>query len=181
LAKRKTPEERAAEIVKDLREAIENPEPKDVFDKLEGVSGMRLSDWQELARKEIAAAIRQAEVKTSMRELVKTSRILRMMARIGFLILSIAFAFSAFWIGIANIGVTYGWLWGGVAAVSAAGLAVAFMLVGMSTGNDEVADAEAARVTAEMQLKNKDKDEAPPEKPPAPPPRGRVVRPGATR
>jgi hypothetical protein len=180
LAKKKTPEERAVEIVKDLREAIENPEPTDVFDKLEGVKGMRLGDWQKLAVKEIAAAIRQAEVKTSMRELVKASRILRMLGRIAFLVLSVALAFSAFWIGIANVGVNYGWLWGGVAAVSAAGLAIVFMLVGMSYGNDEVADAEAARLTAEMELKD---DKEPEKPPPAPPPpiRGRMARPGFPR
>ncbi len=178
MAKRKSPEERAAEIVADLRQAIENPEPADVFEKLDGVSGMRLSDWQKLARKEIAAAIRQAEVKTSMRELVKTSRLLRLMGRVAFLILSITLAFSAFWIGIANVGVNYGWLWGGVAAVSAAGLAVAFMLVGMSFGNDEVADAEAARLTAEMELK----EDKPEDKPAPPSPvRGRMARPSPTR
>ncbi|MBI1774790.1 MAG: hypothetical protein HYR63_05525 [Proteobacteria bacterium] len=179
MAKRKTAEERANEIVAELREAIENPEPEDVFERLEGVSGMRLSDWQKLARKEIAAAIREAEVKTSMRELVKTSRLLRIMGRIAFLLMSTALAFAAFWIGIANVGYNFGWIWGGVAALSASGLAVAFMLVGMSYGNDEVADAEAAKVTAEMELKDDEPEDRAPA--PLPPVRGRMPRPSLTR
>lgn len=129
MKKKKSPEEQAKEIVERLREAIENPDKE----KLEiGQSGMYLSDWQKLARDEIASAIRQTQMTTSIKESMKASRIAKQMVRAGFMILSSTFAFLAFWGGIAIVGAQYGWTWGTLAAVSAAGLAVTFIILGVT-------------------------------------------------
>lgn len=129
MKKKKSPEEQAKEIVERLREAIENPDKE----KLEiGQTGMYLSDWQKLARDEIASAIRQTQMTTSIKESMKASRIAKQMVRAGFMILSSTFAFLAFWGGIAIVGAQYGWTWGALAAVSAAGLAVTFIILGVT-------------------------------------------------
>ncbi|MBM3533851.1 MAG: hypothetical protein FJX60_12545 [Alphaproteobacteria bacterium] len=129
LKKKKTPEDQAREIVERLREAIENPDKE----KLEiGQSGMYLSDWQKLARDEIASAIRQTQMTTSIKESMKASRIAKQMVRAGFMLLSATFAFLSFWGGIVFVGQSFGLLWGGLAGVSAAGLAVTFMVLGMT-------------------------------------------------
>jgi hypothetical protein len=133
--KKKSPEEQAREIVDRLREAIENPDKE----KLEiGQSGMYLSDWQKLARDEIASAIRQTQMTTAIKESMKASRIAKQMVRAGFMMLSSTFAFLSFWGGIVFVGQSYGWIWGGLAGVSAAGLAVAFMLIGMTLKDQDV-------------------------------------------
>ncbi len=127
--KKKSPEEQAKEIVDRLREAIENPDKE----KLEiGQTGMYLSDWQKLARDEIASAIRQTQMTTSIKESMKASRIAKQMVRAGFMILSSAFAFLSFWGGVVFVGAQYGWTWGALAAVSAAGLAVTFIILGVT-------------------------------------------------
>jgi hypothetical protein len=133
--KKKTPEDQAKEIVDRLREAIENPDKA----KLEiGQTGMYLSDWQKLARDEIASAIRETQMKTSIKESMKASRIAKLMVRAGFMILSSVFAFLSFWGGIVFVGQAYGWTWGGLAGVSAAGLAVTFMVLGMTLKDQDV-------------------------------------------
>ncbi len=127
--KKKSPEEQAKEIVDRLREAIENPDKE----KLEiGQTGMYLSDWQKMAREEIAAAIRQTQMTTSIKESMKASRIAKQMVRAGFMILSSTFAFLSFWGGVVFVGAQYGWTWGALAAVSAAGLAVTFIVLGVT-------------------------------------------------
>jgi hypothetical protein len=133
--KKKTPEEQAKVIVDRLREAIENPDKA----KLEiGQTGMYLSDWQKLARDEIASAIRQTQMTTSIKESMKASRIAKLIVRAAFMLLSAAFAFLSFWIGIAYVGANHGWMWGGLAAVSGAGLAVTFMVFGLTLKDHDV-------------------------------------------
>lgn len=127
--KKKTPEDQAKEIVDRLREAIENPDK----DKLEiGQTGMYLSDWQKMARDEIASAIRKTQMTTSIKESMKATRIAKQMVRAGFMILSSTFAFLSFWGGVVFVGQSYGWTWGMLAGLSAAGLAVTFMVLGMT-------------------------------------------------
>jgi len=127
--RKKTPEDQAREIVDRLREAIENPDKE----KLEiGQTGMYLSDWQKMARDEIASAIRQTQMTTSIKESMKASRIAKQMVRAGFMILSSTFAFLSFWGGIVFVGQSFGWVWGALAGLSAAGLAVTFMILGMT-------------------------------------------------
>ncbi len=126
---KKTPEDQAKEIVERLREAIENPDK----DKLEiGQTGMYLSDWQKMARDEIASAIRKTQMTTSIKESMKASRIAKQMVRAGFMILSSTFAFLSFWGGVVFVGQNYGWTWGMLAGLSAAGLAVTFLVLGMT-------------------------------------------------
>ncbi len=126
---KKTPEDQAKEIVDRLREAIENPDKE----KLEiGQTGMYLSDWQKMARDEIASAIRKTQMTTSIKESMKASRIAKQMVRAGFMILSATFAFLSFWGGVVFVGQNYGWTWGMLAGLSAAGLAVTFMVLGMT-------------------------------------------------
>ena len=126
---KKSPEERAKEIVERLRDAIENPDKQ----KLEiGQSGMYLSDWTKLARDEIASAIREVQMTTAIKESMKASRIAKQMVRAGFMILSATFAFASFWGGVVFVGQSYGLLWGALAGLSAAGLAVTFMVLGMT-------------------------------------------------
>lgn len=126
---KKTPEDQAKEIVDRLREAIENPDK----DKLEiGQTGMYLSDWQKMARDEIASAIRKTQMTTSIKESMKATRIAKQMVRAGFMILSSTFAFLSFWGGVVFVGQSYGWTWGMLAGLSAAGLAVTFMVLGMT-------------------------------------------------
>jgi len=124
--KKKSPEEQAKEIVERLRDAIENP------DREGGKTGMYLSDWQKMARDEIASAIRETQMKTALKESMQASRLAKQMVRGGFLLLSATFAFLAFWGGIVLIGQAHGWIWGGLAGLSAAGLAVCFMLLGFT-------------------------------------------------
>lgn len=127
--KKKTPEDQAKEIVERLRDAIENPDK----DKLEiGQTGMYLSDWQKMARDEIASAIRKTQMTTSIKESMKATRIAKQMVRAGFMILSSTFAFLSFWGGVVFVGQTYGWTWGMLAGLSAAGLAVTFLVLGMT-------------------------------------------------
>ncbi len=127
--KKKSPEEQAKEIVDRLREAIENPDKE----KLEiGQTGMYLSDWQKMAREEIASAIRHTQMTTSIKESMKASRIAKQMVRAGFMILSSTFAFLSFWGGVVFVGAQYGWTWGTLAALSAAGLAVTFIVLGVT-------------------------------------------------
>jgi len=127
--KKKTPEDQAKEIVERLRDAIENPDKE----KLEiGQTGMYLSDWQKLARDEIASAIRKTQMTTSIKESMKATRIAKQMVRAGFMILSSTFAFLSFWGGVVFVGQTYGWTWGMLAGLSAAGLAVTFLVLGMT-------------------------------------------------
>ncbi len=127
--KKKTPEDQAKEIVDRLREAIENPDK----DKLEiGQTGMYLSDWQKMARDEIASAIRKTQMTTSIKESMKATRIAKQMVRAGFMILSSTFAFLSFWGGVVFVGQSYGWTWGMLAGLSAAGLAVTFLVLGMT-------------------------------------------------
>jgi hypothetical protein len=90
-----------------------------------------------MARQEIAAAIRETQAMTSIRELASTSRLTRLMVRSGFMLLSASFAFIAFWGGIFLVAQNYGWLWGGAATVSAIGLAITFIVVGATLGEDE--------------------------------------------
>ena len=126
---KKSPEDQAKEIVERLREAIENPDKE----KLEiGQTGMYLSDWQKMARDEIASAIRKTQMTTSLKESMKASRIAKQMVRAGFMILSSTFAFLSFWGGVVFVGQTYGWTWGMLAGLSAAGLAVTFMVLGVT-------------------------------------------------
>lgn len=126
---KKTPEDQAKEIVDRLREAIENPDKE----KLEiGQTGMYLSDWQKMARDEIASAIRKTQMTTSIKESMKASRIAKQMVRAGFMILSATFAFLSFWGGVVFVGQNFGWMWGMLAGLSAAGLAVTFMVLGMT-------------------------------------------------
>src|SRR6185503_15669071 len=99
--KKKTPEEQAKVIVERLREAIENPDKE----KLEiGQTGMYLSDWQKLARDEIASVIRETQMKTSITESMKASRIAKLIMRAAFMILSSVFAFLSFWGGVVFVG-----------------------------------------------------------------------------
>ena len=126
---KKSPEDQAKEIVERLREAIENPDKE----KLEiGQTGMYLSDWQKMARDEIASAIRKTQMTTSIKESMKASRIAKQMVRAGFMILSSTFAFLSFWGGVVFVGQNYGWTWGMLAGLSAAGLAVTFLVLGMT-------------------------------------------------
>jgi hypothetical protein len=132
---KKTPEDKAKEIVNRLREAIENPDKE----KLEiGQSGMYLSDWQKLARDEIASAIRQTQMTTAIKESMKASRVAKLMVRAAFMILSATFAFLSFWAGIVFVGQAHGWIWGGLAGVSGAGLAVTFMVFGLTLKDHDV-------------------------------------------
>ena len=129
MKKKKSPEEQAKEIVERLREAIENPDKE----KLEiGPTGMYLSDWQKLARDEIASAIRQTQMTTAIKESMKASRIAKQIVRAGFMLLSATFAFLSFWGGVVFVGQNFGLLWGVLAGISAAGLAVTFMVLGMT-------------------------------------------------
>ena len=133
--RKKSPEDQAKEIVDRLREAIENPDKQ----KLElGQTGMYLSDWQKMARDEIASAIRETQMKTSIKETMKASRLAKMVVRIGFMILSSIFAFLSFWGGIVFVGQAYGWVWGGLAGASAAGLAVTFILLAVTLKDQDV-------------------------------------------
>ncbi|MSP50235.1 MAG: hypothetical protein EXQ95_13025 [Alphaproteobacteria bacterium] len=131
--KKKTPEDQAKEIVDRLREAIENPE-----ESADGKTGMYLSDWQKMARDEIASAIRRTQMTTAIKESMKASRIAKQMVRAGFMILSSTFAFLSFWGGIVFVGQSHGWIWGGLAGLSAAGLAVTFMILGMTLKDQDV-------------------------------------------
>lgn len=131
--RKKSPEEWAKEIVERLREAMENPEKRDP-----GQTGMYLSDWQKMARDEIASAIRETQMKTSIKESMKASRLAKLMVRVGFMILSSIFAFLSFWGGIVFVGQAYGWVWGGLAGASAAGLAVTFVLLAVTLKDQDV-------------------------------------------
>jgi len=131
--RKKTPEDQAKEIVDRLREAIENPEKN-----ADGKSGMYLSDWQKMARDEIAAAIRHTQMTTSIKEAMKASRIAKLIVRAAFMLLSATFAFLSFWGGIVFVGQAHGMLWGGLAGVSAAGLAIVFMVFGLTLKDHDV-------------------------------------------
>jgi hypothetical protein len=131
--RKKTPEDQAKEIVDRLREAMENPEKLEV-----GQTGMYLSDWQKMARDEIASVIRQTQMTTALKESMKASRIAKLIIRAAFMLLSSTFAFLSFWGGIVFVGQAHGMLWGGLAGLSAAGLAIAFMVFGLTLKDHDV-------------------------------------------
>lgn len=122
--KQKAPEKRAAEIVEALEREIEEYN--------EGEGGMPLRKWQQRAREEIAAAIRETQLVASLRETMRVDRMGKIVMRVAFMLLSAAFSFLAFWMGVVYIGQAYGFGWGAACAGSAAALAVIFVIVGLS-------------------------------------------------
>jgi hypothetical protein len=128
--KRRPAEERANQIVEDLKEVILNP------GRGEGKTGMYVGDWTKLARKDITRAIRDAETSAAFRELMSANRIGGLCLRIGFLLLASVASFAAFWWGIVVIGREYGPLWGFGATMSALGLSLAFVIAGLVYGHE---------------------------------------------
>lgn len=130
--KRVTAEQRADDIVKDLKEAILNPGRND------GESGMNYLHWHKMARKKIHRAIRDAEMSASMRELMSAKRIGGMCLRIGFMLLAALASFYAFWFGVVFIWEAYGASWGVGAGLSAFALSLAFVVAGLTLSAEEV-------------------------------------------
>jgi hypothetical protein len=132
--KRRTPTERADDIVADLKDAILNP------GRLDGSTGMAYGDWAKIARKKITRAIAEAEATAMFRELMSANRIGGLCMRIGFLLLAALAAFSGFWFGTIFIWETYGPAWGTGAAMSAIGLSFAFVIAGLMLSGKDVED-----------------------------------------
>lgn len=128
--KRRPAEERAKEIVDDLKEVILNP------GRTDGKTGMRVGDWTKIARKDITKAIRDAETSAAFRELMSANRIGGLCVRIGFLLMAAVASFFSFWYGIVFIGREYGPLWGFGATMSALGLSLAFVIAGLVYGSE---------------------------------------------
>ena len=128
--KRRPAEERAKEIVDDLKEVILNP------GRTDGKTGMRVGDWTKIARKDITKAIRDAETSAAFRELMSANRIGGLCVRIGFLLMASVASFFSFWYGIVFIGREYGPLWGFGATMSALGLSLAFVIAGLVYGSE---------------------------------------------
>ncbi|WP_323794910.1 hypothetical protein [Nisaea sp.] len=128
--KRRPAEERAKEIVDDLKEVILNP------GRTDGKTGMRVGDWTKRARKDITKAIRDAETSAAFRELMSANRIGGLCVRIGFLLMAAVASFFSFWYGIVFIGREYGPLWGFGATMSALGLSLAFVIAGLVYGSE---------------------------------------------
>jgi hypothetical protein len=124
LDKQKMPEKRATEIV----EALE----REIQEYNEGEGGMPLRKWQARAREEIAAAIREIQLMTTLRETMRMDRWGKVVMRIAFMLLAASFSFLAFWMGVVYIGQAYGFGWGAAAAGSAALLSIMFVIVGLS-------------------------------------------------
>jgi len=133
--KRRPAEDRANEIVEDLKEVILNPGRSD------GKTGMYVGDWTRLARKDITRAIRDAETSAAFRELMSANRIGGLCLRVGFLLLASVASFFAFWWGIVFIGSEYGALWGFGATMSALGLSLAFVIAGLVYGHERHEEA----------------------------------------
>lgn len=122
---RMSPDQRAAEVIDALREAIQNPGRDD------GSSGMHYTEWSKLARKEIAKAIREAETTAVLGETLSPRRLGGFLLKLGCFLLAAAASFLAFWWGILQVGQLYGFGWGVAAGLSGAALAVAFSLLGL--------------------------------------------------
>lgn len=127
---RRPAEDRAREIVEDLKDVILNS------GRGEGKTGMRVGDWTKIARRDIASAIRDAEASAAFRELMSASRIGGVCLRVGFLLFAAVSSFAAFWFGVIFIGQEYGPLWGFGATMSAVGLTLAFVFAGLTYGGD---------------------------------------------
>ncbi|GAB4185168.1 MAG: hypothetical protein OHK0024_25350 [Thalassobaculales bacterium] len=128
-----SPEEQAADIVDQLRDAIE-------ASKDGGAKGMRLRDWRKLAREEIADAIRHASTKAALDEVMSARRIGALMIRSAFLMVAAVLSFFAFWGGVVWMGQAFGALWSTIATISALVLAAGFVALGLwlgDTGGDK--------------------------------------------
>lgn len=136
---RRSAEDRARDIVEDLKEVILNP------GRGEGKTGMRVGDWTKIARRDITKAIRDAETSAAFRELMSANRIGGLCLRVGFLLLAAVASFAAFWFGVIFIGTEYGALWGFGATMSAIGLTLAFVFAGLTYGGE---NKEKAKQTA---------------------------------
>lgn len=136
--KRRTPTARANEIVGQLQDAILNP------GRADGSTGVNYGDWQQLARKKIIQAIREAEASVAFREQMSSRRVGGICVRIGFMLLAAVASFAAFWYGVVDIWSRMGPTWGVTAAMTALALAFGFIVAGLYYGGDGAQD-EATR------------------------------------
>lgn len=125
-------QDRADEIIVELKEAILNP------GRVDGSSGMMVGDWSKLAHKKIIKAIRDAEMSATMRELMSAKRIGGLCLRVGFLLLASVAAFAAFWFGVVFVWDTYGPVYGIGAVASAIGLSLGFVIAGIMMSGEDV-------------------------------------------
>jgi hypothetical protein len=139
--KKRTADERAQEIVDQLKDMILNPERGD------GKTGMNYRDWSKVARKEITKAVREAETSAAFREFMSANRLGGLAVRIGFLLLAAACSFAAFWYGIVFIWREYGPIWGVGATLSAFGLSIAFTAAGLLYGGERRDEAKREAVS----------------------------------
>ena len=138
--KKRTADDRAQEIVDQLKEMILNPERGD------GKTGMSYRDWSKVACKEITKAVREAETSAAFRELMSANRLGGLAVRMGFLLLAAVFSCAAFWYGILFIWQEYGPVWGLSATLSAFGLSIAFTAAGLLYGGERQDDAKREAV-----------------------------------
>ena len=128
-----THDERAAEIVDHLRDAIESR--KDGSEKAGG--GMSYRDWRKLAQQEIAEALRDTALRAAVGEVMSARRIGNLALRLGFMILAAVASFFAFWFGVVWIGQEFGAAWSTLATITALLLAGAFIAGGLMVGSKD--------------------------------------------
>ena len=139
--KKRTADERAQEIVDQLKDMVLNPERGD------GKTGMNYRDWSKVARKEITKAVREAETSAAFREFMSANRLGGLAIRMGFLLLAAVCSFAAFWYGILFIWREYGPIWGLGATLSAFGLSIAFTAAGLLYGGERRDEAKREAVS----------------------------------
>ncbi|MFN3459923.1 MAG: hypothetical protein ACK4ZN_02830 [Oceanibaculum sp.] len=123
-------DERAAEIVDHLRDAIESRK-----DGSEKPGGMSYRDWRKLAQQEIAEALRDTALRAAVGEVMSARRIGNLALRVSFMLLAAVASFFAFWFGVVWVGQEYGAAWSTLATITALLLAAAFIAGGLMVGS----------------------------------------------
>lgn len=123
-------DERAAEIVDHLRDAIESRK-----DGSEKAGGMSYRDWRKLAQQEIAEALRDTALRAALGEVMSARRIGNLALRVSFMLLAAVASFFAFWFGVFWVGQEYGAAWSTLATITALLLAAAFIAGGLMVGS----------------------------------------------
>ena len=122
---RRSPEERASELIDALANAIYEHENSD------GTTGMPYKEWRRFAEQEVAQVLREVRLSEAAREAVSTRVLTAKLTKATWLILAATFSFISFWGGVVYVGQTFGLWWGLACAASAAILAAAFSLAAM--------------------------------------------------
>jgi hypothetical protein len=125
-------DERAAEIIDHLRDAIESRK-----DGGEKAGGMSYRDWRKLAQQEIAEALRDTALRAAIGEVMSARHIGNLALRLGFMLLAAVASFFAFWFGVVWIGQEFGAAWSTLATVTALLLTGAFIAGGLMVGGKD--------------------------------------------